>query len=44
MLVPRSRLAEVEAIAAKTAEEQYTPGDPFDAATRLGPLVERGPA
>ena len=39
MLVPRSRLAEVEAIAAKTAEEQYTPGDPFDAASRLGPLV-----
>ena len=38
MLVPRSRLAEVEAIAAKTAES-FTPGDPFEATTRLGPLV-----
>ncbi|HZN14391.1 MAG TPA: aldehyde dehydrogenase family protein [Acidimicrobiales bacterium] len=38
MLVPRSRLAEVEEIAARTAE-QYTPGDPFDAASRIGPLV-----
>src|SRR5205814_4535640 len=33
MLVPRSRLAEAEAIATKTAES-YTPGDPFDADTR----------
>jgi len=38
MLVPRSRLAEVEELAVQTAET-YTPGDPFDAATRLGPLV-----
>jgi acyl-CoA reductase-like NAD-dependent aldehyde dehydrogenase len=38
MLVPRSRLAEAEEIAARTAA-QYTPGDPFDPATRLGPLV-----
>jgi acyl-CoA reductase-like NAD-dependent aldehyde dehydrogenase len=38
MLVPRSRLAEAEEIAVKTAES-YTPGDPFDGDTRLGPLV-----
>jgi acyl-CoA reductase-like NAD-dependent aldehyde dehydrogenase len=38
MLVPRSKLAQVEEIAARAAE-QYTPGDPFDAASRLGPLV-----
>jgi aldehyde dehydrogenase (NAD+)/betaine-aldehyde dehydrogenase len=38
MLVPRSRLAEAEAIAAKTAET-FTPGDPFADTTRLGPLV-----
>jgi acyl-CoA reductase-like NAD-dependent aldehyde dehydrogenase len=38
MLVPRSRLAEVEALAVETAET-YTPGDPFDGDTRLGPLV-----
>ena len=38
MLVPRSRLAEAEAIAVKTAET-FTPGDPFKPATRLGPLV-----
>jgi aldehyde dehydrogenase (NAD+) len=38
MLVPRDRLAEVEALAT-TAAESFTPGDPFDAATRLGPLV-----
>ena len=37
-LVPRSRLAEAEEIAVKAAET-YTPGDPFDADTRLGPLV-----
>jgi acyl-CoA reductase-like NAD-dependent aldehyde dehydrogenase len=35
MLVPRSRLAEAEDIAVKAAET-YTPGDPFDADTRLG--------
>jgi acyl-CoA reductase-like NAD-dependent aldehyde dehydrogenase len=38
MLVPRDRLAEVEELA-RTAAESYTPGDPFDGATRLGPLV-----
>jgi aldehyde dehydrogenase (NAD+) len=38
MLVPRSRMAEVEKLAAATAET-FTPGDPFDAASRLGPLV-----
>jgi len=38
MLVPRSRLAEVEGLA-RTAAESYTPGDPFDEHTRLGPLV-----
>jgi aldehyde dehydrogenase (NAD+) len=38
MLVPRSKLAEVEAIA-KAAAETYTPGDPFGESTRLGPLV-----
>ncbi len=38
MLVPRSRLAEAENLAVQTAET-YTPGDPFDSNTRLGPLV-----
>jgi len=38
MLVPRSKLAEAEAIAVKAAEA-YTPGDPFTEGTRLGPLV-----
>jgi aldehyde dehydrogenase (NAD+) len=38
MLVPRQRLAEAEELA-KTAAEAFTPGDPFDASTRLGPLV-----
>jgi acyl-CoA reductase-like NAD-dependent aldehyde dehydrogenase len=38
MLVPRDRLADAEKIAA-TAAKQFTTGDPFDAATRLGPLV-----
>ncbi|MHB8439926.1 MAG: aldehyde dehydrogenase family protein [Acidimicrobiales bacterium] len=38
MLVPRSRLAEVEQLVVQTAET-YTPGDPFAAETRLGPLV-----
>jgi len=38
MIVPRSRLADVEAIAAETAET-FTTGDPFDPSTRLGPLV-----
>ena len=38
MLVPRSRLAEVEDKVVEVAET-YTPGDPFDGNTRLGPLV-----
>jgi acyl-CoA reductase-like NAD-dependent aldehyde dehydrogenase len=38
MLVPRERLAEVEELA-MSAAEAYTPGDPFDKATKLGPLV-----
>ncbi len=38
MLVPRERLAEVEELA-RTAAEAFTPGDPFDEGTRLGPLV-----
>jgi aldehyde dehydrogenase (NAD+) len=38
MLVPRDRLAEVEERAVAAAES-FTPGDPFDGATRLGPLV-----
>lgn len=38
MLVPRSRLAEAEDIAVKTAEG-YTLGDPLAEGTRLGPLA-----
>ena len=38
MLVPREKLAEAEALAARTAES-FTPGDPFEQSTRLGPLV-----
>jgi len=38
MVVPRSRLAEAEEIAVRTAES-YTPGDPTVDGTRLGPLV-----
>jgi aldehyde dehydrogenase (NAD+) len=38
MIVPRSRLAEAEELAVQTAET-WKPGDPFDAETRLGPLV-----
>jgi len=38
MLVPRSRLAEAEAVAAAAAAN-FTTGDPFDDNTRLGPLV-----
>ena len=38
MLVPREKLDEVERIAAAAAE-QFTPGDPFDDSSRLGPLV-----
>ncbi len=38
MLVPREKLAEAEQLA-KQAADAFTPGDPFDEATRLGPLV-----
>jgi acyl-CoA reductase-like NAD-dependent aldehyde dehydrogenase len=38
MLVPNEKMAEVAEIAAAAAE-QFTPGDPFDEATRLGPVV-----
>ena len=38
MLVPRSKLAEAEAIAVKAAES-YTLGDPLAEGTRLGPLA-----
>jgi betaine-aldehyde dehydrogenase len=38
MLVPRSRLAEVEELAMQAAAG-FAPGDPFDKDTRLGPLV-----
>jgi acyl-CoA reductase-like NAD-dependent aldehyde dehydrogenase len=38
MLVPRSRLAEAEQIAAAVAEH-FKPGDPFEPDTTLGPLV-----
>jgi acyl-CoA reductase-like NAD-dependent aldehyde dehydrogenase len=38
MIVPRSRLAEVENLAVQAAAT-YKPGDPFDPETRLGPLV-----
>ena len=38
MLVPRERLAEAEQIAAAVAAH-FTPGDPFDPETKLGPLV-----
>jgi acyl-CoA reductase-like NAD-dependent aldehyde dehydrogenase len=38
MVVPRSRLAEVERLAVEAARS-FTTGSPFDPATRLGPLV-----
>jgi acyl-CoA reductase-like NAD-dependent aldehyde dehydrogenase len=38
MLVPRERLAEVEDLAL-AAVGGFTPGDPFDSASKLGPLV-----
>lgn len=38
MLVPRRRLAEAEELAVAAAET-FTPGDPFEGSTRLGPLV-----
>jgi aldehyde dehydrogenase (NAD+) len=38
MIVPRSRLSEVEQLA-REAAESYTLGDPFADGTRLGPLI-----
>jgi len=38
MLVPGEMLAEAEQLAAQSAES-FTPGDPFEDSTRLGPLV-----
>jgi len=38
MLVPREKLAEAEEIAVAAAES-FTPGDPFEDGSRLGPLV-----
>jgi aldehyde dehydrogenase (NAD+) len=38
MLIPRDKLEEAEQIAIAAAES-FTPGDPFEAETRLGPLV-----
>jgi aldehyde dehydrogenase (NAD+) len=38
MLVPREKLDEAEEIAAQAAAA-FTPGDPFEDSTRLGPLV-----
>ena len=40
MLVPRSKLPQVEEIAVKVAEA-FTPGDPFGETTKLGPLVSQ---
>ena len=40
MLVPRSRLAEAEDVARRTAEKM-TPGDPFAEGSRLGPLASQ---
>jgi aldehyde dehydrogenase (NAD+) len=39
MLVPRDRLEQAERIAATIAEEAFTPGDPFEDGSALGPLV-----
>jgi acyl-CoA reductase-like NAD-dependent aldehyde dehydrogenase len=38
MLVPEDKLEEAEKIAVEAAQA-FTPGDPFDESTRLGPLV-----
>ncbi len=40
LLVPREQLAEAEKLAAAAAN-RYTPGDPLDPTTRLGPLVSK---
>ena len=38
LIVPRAQLEQVEQIA-KAAAESFTPGDPFESSTRLGPVV-----
>ncbi|MGI8493093.1 MAG: aldehyde dehydrogenase family protein [Acidimicrobiales bacterium] len=38
LLVPRDRLSEAETVAVKAAQT-YTVGDPFDAETKLGPVI-----
>jgi betaine-aldehyde dehydrogenase len=43
MLVSAAQLAEAEELAVAAAEA-FTPGDPFEATTRLGPLVSRSSA
>ncbi len=39
MLVPRDKLEQAERIAATIADEAFTPGDPFQDGSALGPLV-----
>jgi aldehyde dehydrogenase (NAD+) len=39
MLVPRDKLEKAERIAATIADEAFTPGDPFQDGSALGPLV-----
>ena len=39
MLVPRAKLEQAERIAATVAEGAFTPGDPFEDGSALGPLV-----
>ena len=39
MLVPRDKLEQAERIAATIADEVFTPGDPFQDGSALGPLV-----
>jgi aldehyde dehydrogenase (NAD+) len=39
MLVPRAKLEQAERIAATIADEAFTPGDPFEDGSALGPLV-----
>jgi aldehyde dehydrogenase (NAD+) len=39
MLVPRDKLEQAERLAATVAEGAFTPGDPFEEGSALGPLV-----
>jgi aldehyde dehydrogenase (NAD+) len=41
MLVPRSRMADAERIAAEEVEQRYQAGDPFTKGVRLGPLASQ---